>query len=109
MARNRHSRTQVAYTILVVLGLCMAAGCREYPPVSTEESQDMIKLVYTAANTRDEARLAACEIRLKQLIEEKKMGEKESAAFQKIIDQAKKGDWQAAQNDALQFARDQVR
>ena len=28
-----------------------------------------------------------------------KMGEKESAAFQKIIEQAKKGDWQAAQDD----------
>lgn len=109
MVRNSASWSQVAGAILVVLGLCLAPGCREYPPVSTEESQDMIKLVYTAANTRDEARLAACEIRLKQLIEEKKMGEKESAAFQKIIDQAKKGDWQAAQDDALQFARDQVR
>ncbi|MFO0885356.1 MAG: hypothetical protein U0894_14405 [Pirellulales bacterium] len=109
MVRNSASWSQVAGAILVVLGLCLATGCREYPPVSTEESQDMIKLVYTAANTRDEARLAACEIRLKQLIEEKKMGEKESAAFQKIIDQAKKGDWQAAQDDALQFARDQVR
>lgn len=109
MVRNRGFSKAIASALLMILGLGMAAGCREYPPVSTEESQDMIKLVYTAANTRDEARLAACEIRLKQLIEEKKMGEKESAAFQKIIDQAKKGDWQAAQDDALQFARDQVR
>lgn len=109
MVRNRGFSKAIASALLMILWLGMATGCREYPPVSTEESQDMIKLVYTAANTRDEARLAACEIRLKQLIEEKKMGEKESAAFQKIIDQAKKGDWQAAQDDALQFARDQVR
>lgn len=108
MARNNFYCGSIA-SVMLMLGLCLTVGCREYPPVSTEESQDMIKLVYTAANTRDEARLAACEIRLKQLIEEKKMGEKESAAFQNIINQAKKGDWQTAQDAALQFAKDQVR
>ncbi len=108
MARNRSLGTQALLGLILLVAMS-GLGCREYPPVTTRESQDLIKLVYTASNTRSEPRLAECERRLNLLIEEKKISDIEKAAFQKIIQQAKQGDWQAAQDEALQFARDQVR
>lgn len=95
--------------LVVLVASVLLAGCREYPTVTSVESQDLIKLVYTASNTRSAERLAVCEQRLAKLNSEGKIGPKEKAAFEKILSQAREGSWEEAQNAALQYAKDQVR
>ena len=72
-------------------------------------SQELIKQVYTACNTRDAKRLAECEKQLKKLRVSGKIGTSQWDAFRKSLDLAKNGTWEEAQNQALKFARDQIR
>ncbi len=84
-------------------------GCAKYPAVSTRESQDFIKQVYTACNTQNVERLTACETKLTELKSAGHVSEAEHTAFSKIIATAKQSDWSAAQSQALRYAQDQVR
>lgn len=83
-------------------------GCRTYPPVRSRESLDLIKLVYTACNTKDAARLANAEKAVEKLRADGKLSEQEDKAFTRIIGLAKGGDWATAEKEALRFAQDQV-
>ena len=100
------SRMLVAACALLLAIIC---GCREHPRVTSRESLDFIKQVYTACNTRNPARLAACQTKLQELVAEGQLSESEQASFRSILDSAQSGDWEAAQRSSLQFARDQVR
>ncbi len=85
----------------VLFFVALLMGCREYPTVTSAESQDLIKLVYTASNTRSAERLAVCEERLAKLDSEGKIGPKEKAAFEKILQHARDGKWEEAQKDQV--------
>jgi hypothetical protein len=50
-----------AGVLLVALAVVWWPGCRQYPAASSEESLSLVKLLYTACNTRDAARLAKVE------------------------------------------------
>lgn len=83
-------------------------GCREYPPVSSREALVLMKLLYTACNTRDVARLTKAEQGVEALTRAGKMTPGERAGFDHILGLAKSGDWAAAERAALKFAEDQV-
>jgi hypothetical protein len=83
-------------------------GCREYPAVSSQESLYLMKLLYTACNTRDPARLAEVEKGVAKATQEGKLTPAEQEAFGRIIGTAKKGDWADAERAAFKFAQDQV-
>lgn len=93
----------------LVLFFCLFLGCGSYPEVTSRESLELIKQVYTACNTRDVKRLEECEKQLEKLRLSGKMGAKEVNAFRKSLDLAKNGNWEEAQNQALKFAQDQIR
>lgn len=83
-------------------------GCRQYPAVSSEESLYLMKLLYTACNTRDPVRLAKVEQGIELATHEGRLPEPERAAFAQIIGMAKAGAWQDAERAAFKFAQDQV-
>ena len=84
-------------------------GCREHPRVTSRESLDFIKQVYTACNTRNGERLSACRKKLDELVSEGQLSEAEQQSFRGILSSAESGDWESAQRSSLQFARDQLR
>ncbi len=95
--------------LLCLIALVLIGGCRSYPEVTTAESQEFIKQVYTACNTRSIERIDKCSERLRELTSDQKVSEVEAAAFERIISLARTNDWAAAQEQALTFAQRQVR
>ena len=95
-------------TCCVTLAL-LAAGCRPYPAVTSPESLRLLRQVYTACNTHSDARLTACRTRLAELERAALVTAAEQQAFHEIIDRADRGEWDAAQQAALRFAKDQLR
>lgn len=68
----------------------------------------LMKLLYTACNTKDPARLAKVEQGVEKATRSGKLSPPEQEAFAKILGMAKKGDWQDAEKAAFKFAQDQV-
>lgn len=83
-------------------------GCRTYPPVTSRESLTLMKLLYTACNTRDPVRLAKVEQGVSAARKAGKLSASEDRSFTHILGLARDGDWGSAQSAALQFAQDQV-
>jgi hypothetical protein len=95
-----------ALTLLLVV--VWWPGCRQYPAVTSQESLYLMKLLYTACNTKDMSRLKQVEAGVDKAQREGKMSASEHQAFRKIIDLANAGDWSRAERAALRFAQDQV-
>lgn len=83
-------------------------GCREYPPVTSAESLYLMKLLYTACNTKDPVRLAKVEQGVTKASNTGKLTPPEQTAFAKIISMTKEGRWQDAEKAAFRFVQDQV-
>ena len=83
-------------------------GCRQYPAVSSKESLELMKLLYSACNTKDEKRLGAVVKRIEKLNREGKMAPNEWEGFDAIIGMARVGKWENAEEAAFKFAQDQV-
>lgn len=96
-------------TLFSLLAISCVAGCREHPQVTSRESLEFIKQVYTACNTRNQERLNACKNKLDNMVAEGQLSEAEQNSFRRILGSAESGDWETAQRSSLQFARDQVR
>ncbi len=88
------------------LALFWMMGCREHPRVTSRESLDLIKQVYTACNTRNQERLAASRQKLDQLATAGQLSQPSKISFRRILSTAESGDWESAQRSSLQFARD---
>ncbi|MBA4062500.1 MAG: hypothetical protein C0501_02115 [Isosphaera sp.] len=97
-----------AAVLAVPLVVIWWPGCRQYPPVTSRESLSLMRLLYAACNTRDEARLGRVEARLEQLTREGKMTPEERAGFDRIVAMARSGEWERAEREAFRFAEDQV-
>lgn len=97
-----------AAALALVVTLLWWPGCRQYPPVSSRENLDLIKLVYTACNTKNPQRLAMVEAKIDNAARSGEMSPQEEAGFRKIVALARGGDWQAAEAAALRFAQDQI-
>ena len=106
------SRRRWLVGAMVVLAIPLVVvwwpGCRQYPPVSSKESLELMKLLYSACNTRDEKRLAVVETGVEKLTVEGKIAPAERQGFDKIIAMAKSGKWEKAEEAAFKFALDQV-
>lgn len=94
---------------IMCLLMCCLAGCREHPRVTSAESLEFIKQVYTACNTKNSERLTACRSKFDELISQGQLGPAEQESFRKILGMAEAGEWQEAERSSLQFARDQIR
>jgi hypothetical protein len=83
-------------------------GCRQYPAVSSKEGLYLMKLLYSATNTKDNVRLTKVEEGVEKAARAGALTPPEQAAFAKIIGMARNGDWANAENSAFRFAQDQV-
>jgi hypothetical protein len=103
-------RRLVGILLLLTIPLVVVwwPGCRQYPPVSSQESLGLMKLLYSACNTKDAARLAKVEQGVETAAAEGKLSDGERKAFEKVIGMAKSGDWKTAENEAFKFAQDQM-
>lgn len=109
----QHQSQPVAtlFAKLVLLCGCImfSSGCSSHPEVTSPEALQLIKLVYTAANTHNVDRLKACRERFNELVDSGKLSPAEQRSFESIIADAEQGDWETAQNQSLNFARSQLR
>jgi len=95
--------------VMLIAVLSLFAGCSQHPKASSRESLEFIQQVFTACNTKNAKRLAACEERLVKLQAEEKISKEEIKSFERVLAIASKGDWESAQDIALCFAKDQAR
>jgi hypothetical protein len=93
---------------LVTCMLLAGLGCTKNPPVQSEESLQAMRLLYSACNAKDPARLKKVEIMVNAGRETKTWPEEELATFDKILSLAKAGEWKKAEDAAYKFAEDQV-
>jgi hypothetical protein len=104
------NRVVTNFWLIAILSVAITvSGCSKYPKVTSHDSLDFIKQVYTASNTKNVVRLAACKERLAVLESEGKISDEEFESFKQVLEFASNGDWERAQSMALQFAQDQVR
>jgi hypothetical protein len=96
---------------VLAVGLFVAgvlSGCRQHPTVSSREGLSLLRLLNTACNTRDEAKLNDAERTMNELERRGKLTTAEKASFARIISAARSGDWATAEADAFRMASDQV-
>jgi hypothetical protein len=89
--------------------LASSIGCGSYPEVTSAESLELIRIVYTATNTQNPTRLAAARARYEELDKQHALSEQESARFDAILDLADAGQWEQASAMAMDYAQAQVR
>ena len=106
------TRQPLAPALMLLAGLltlAAAAGCRPQAPQVEFANRRYSAALRTAANTKSPQRLA----RAKELIAHDHtagvIGPEEYACYRAIIDLAEAGRWEAAEQQALQFRRDQQR
>ena len=106
-------RTYWLLAILVLLAFVSAylwwPSWKTFPEVSSRESLQLLKQLYTACNTRSPERLQQVEIDLKKLIQQGKVGDAEQKAYLRLVALAQSGQWEEAARASLRFAQDQVR
>lgn len=106
---NRLRWLMVALVVLLLpLSFIWMPGCRQYPPVSSPESLKLMKLLYSACNSKNQSRLAKVEAEISKLSSANQLTVEEREAFERIIKMAKANQWQAAELSAFQFAQDQI-
>lgn len=97
------------FTVLVVTILVIwRPGCRNYPPVTSPEGMQLIKLLYAACNTRELDRLERAEKEFAELVRQEKVTPREKASFESIFALARAGKWEQAEKAAFRFAEDQI-
>jgi hypothetical protein len=94
--------------VVVIVAIWWPRG-RVYPRVPSEEGQHIIKMLYTACNTRDTGRLERTQQRLEKAVSDGTLEGSHADAFRRVIAKARSGDWAGAEADAFRFAEDQVR
>lgn len=97
-----------AGVLAIPLAVIWWPGCREYPAVTSRESLSLMKLLYAACNTKDQARLAKVEQGVEKETRAGKLSPAEREAFAAIVGMARAGDWERAEAAAFKFAQDQV-
>lgn len=100
--------TFVRLGMMLLVSSAVLFGCGRHPKATSRESLDFIKQVYTACNTKNAKRLAACEERLTELETAEKISIEEVNSFKRVLNIASKGEWETAQSMALKYAQDQV-
>jgi hypothetical protein len=94
--------------LTIAIALIWRPGCRYYPPITSPEGMQVVKLLYTACNTQDPVRLSQAQQQLSALQAQGKITGRELAAFESIIQLAKAGEWKKAEMQSYRFVEDQV-
>ncbi len=104
---------RLGFGLMVILTVCLTVlywpGCRQYPEATNPQTPRLIKLLYTACNTKSEPRLTEFEQQFNAVRQTSALSPAEEQAFTAIIDLARQGNWGQAQDQCYAFARDQVR
>ncbi|MEX2168599.1 MAG: hypothetical protein WD851_04780 [Pirellulales bacterium] len=81
----------------------------QYPEVTSAESLNLVRALYTACSSQNPQRLDKVEQKVAQTHQTGNLTQSELASFQSIIAQARDGRWEEAAQSSYQFAEDQVR
>jgi len=106
--RRRFWFLGVALILAIPVAIIWWPNWRQYPAVTSQESLQTMKLLYTACNTKDVARLKQVEERVEKMTRAEKLSDAEQKAFAKILVLANSGAWDRAEKAAFRFAQDQV-
>ncbi len=90
---------------LFLLGFC--AGCSDYPTISPSAYQ-YAKALYSLTNRRQTEKLDRVSDLILKSQQAGDLTEEEVEWLKSIIDDARRGQWQAAQQEARQMMSDQV-
>lgn len=94
--------------LAIPVALIWWPGCRTYPPVTTRESLSLLRLLNTACNTRDSKLIARAQAQFVKLKATGRVDNKETKAFDTILDLAMSERWAEAEAEAFRMAQDQV-
>lgn len=98
----------VAMALALVAAVVWWPGCRQYPPLQSQESLRVLELLNSACNTKNSSLLAEAESRLAKIEASGNLGAAEKKVFESIINLGKAGEWKRAEAKALSMASDQV-
>jgi hypothetical protein len=110
MSIDRSTLLRAVSLIALLLFLSLGSGCRSYAKLTSAEANQLMQALYTACSSKSVTRLDQVEARLEEL--ERTAGSisaEESAEIERIVALARDGQWEAARDDAYQFAAAQVR
>ncbi len=95
------------FVLIVVIAIILRSG-REYGEISPR-GYEIATALYSACNQKDPAKLET----LSEIIEDstgsRELNDRESRWLVAIIDQGRRGDWDAAVAEVRQIMKDQVR
>lgn len=94
--------------LAIALVVLWRPGCKYYPPITSPEGMNLVKLLYAACNARDLERLTMAEEKFNQLNQQEKLTSREKAAFESIISLAREKKWEQAEKASFRFAEDQL-
>jgi hypothetical protein len=105
---GHRGRVGISITGLLVL-VSLAIGCSRYPEVTSPEALQLVAAARTACSSQNPERLKRVRERLEELHGEGKLTPAEYSAFEKILEMAERGDWDAAEQACFQYQKAQLR
>ena len=94
--------------IAILIVISCGNGCRKYEKVTSEESLNILRQLYTACSAKDPAKLTRVKERIEMAQRNGDCTAEESDAFLKVVGMAESGKWEKAAREAYRFAKDQV-
>ena len=104
---TRMDNLRVALVALAAVGVVASAGCRR-PPAVEIENLPLVASLRTACSARSEQWLSGVERAVAQRVDDGRMSAIEKSHFDKLISQARSGDWQGAEKLCYSFERAQL-
>lgn len=99
----------VVAVLLIVALLLWWRSSPAYPEVSSPESLQLMRALYTACSSQNSTRLSEVERKVSEAEKGHLLVDAERNAFTSIIALARQGDWQSAAARSYRFAKDQIR
>ena len=95
--------------LLCLTWILILAGCGEHQIGASKEAFRAVDALYTAVGLRDPKLLDNCDRQLKALRESGELSEEASQTLDTMIDQARSGAWEPAQERLSRFMEGQRR
>ncbi|MBD3672282.1 MAG: hypothetical protein HUJ26_02035 [Planctomycetaceae bacterium] len=92
--------------VTVFLCGCVLTGCG-YPDVSPQ-AYSIAKSLYSATNLKQTDRLNAIESLIEESLKQEELSDREAAYLKEIIETARAGDWEDAQQEVRELMEDQI-
>ena len=98
-----------ALITLVAVIWVYAPRWRTYPEVTHPQGIELIRMLHTATSSGQSERLVGVRQSVQQAKAAGQLTAAENEAFERVLKLAESGDWSAATEASLQFAKDQLR